>query len=395
MIRLIEVQEAARAWGLRPDIVEKDYVLGWLLIGLSAHPRIQTQWILKGGTCLKKCYLETFRFSEDLDFTLIARATHDLDEITGWMKEVAQSVGQASGIEFPPDLIEFRAHPNPRGGVTLRGKVGYRGPLRPRIAPKIKFDLTTDEIIVGPPILRAIHHPYSDRPAQPTRIHCYPIEEILAEKTRAMSERGLPRDLYDIIRLFRHEGFRLDPTAVRQVLAQKCAHRNLPLPTIDQLAASPSHVELESEWANMLGHQLPALPPLESHWAELDDYFAWLDGKPLADLPPIEETEPSDTAWQQPDYISLPSEWGVVAPVEAIRFAGANRLRIQLNYRAQQGQRGTREVEPYSFRRSRAGHLLFYGRNIERQRISAYRFDRIVDVKVTHQPFLPRWRVEF
>jgi hypothetical protein len=34
-------------------------------------------------------------------------------------------------------------------------------------------------------------------------------------------------------------------------------------------------------------------------------------------------------------------------------------------------------------------------RNIERQRITAYRFDRIVDVKVTHQPFQPWWRVEF
>jgi len=27
-------------------------------------------WAFKGGTCLKKCYFETYRFSEDLDFTL-------------------------------------------------------------------------------------------------------------------------------------------------------------------------------------------------------------------------------------------------------------------------------------------------------------------------------------
>ena len=75
MIRSIEIQEAARAWGLRPDIVEKDYVLGWLLMGLSAHPRLQTQWIFKGGTALKKCYVETYRFSEDLDFTLTPGAS--------------------------------------------------------------------------------------------------------------------------------------------------------------------------------------------------------------------------------------------------------------------------------------------------------------------------------
>jgi hypothetical protein len=54
-----------------------------------------------------------------------------------------------------------------------------------------------------------------------------------------------------------------------------------------------------------------------------------------------------------------------------------------------------REVEPYSFRRSQEGYLLFYGRNLERQRITAYRFDRILDVKVTNQPFRPFWQVEF
>ncbi len=395
MIRRIEIQEAARAWGLRPDIVEKDYVLGWLLMGLSAHQRLQTQWIFKGGTALKKCYLETYRFSEDLDFTLTPNASQNLDEIVSWLSSICETLGNETGIEFPPEQIEFRAHPNPRGDVTLRGKVGYRGPLQPRTAPKIRFDLTTDEVIVHPPILRAIHHPYSDRPAHPARLHCYPIEEVLAEKTRAMSERGRPRDLYDIIRLFRHEGFRLDPAAVREVLAQKCAHRGLPVPALAMLEASPNRAELASEWANMLGHQLPALPPLESLWAELGDYFDWLEGKPLVELPPVEEAEVSDAGWQPPDYISLSSEWGVAAPIEAIRFAGANRLCVQLHYLAAEGRRGVREVEPYSFRRSRAGRLLFYGRNIEQPRITAYRIDRIADAKVTNHPFPPRWRVEF
>ncbi|HKZ86420.1 MAG TPA: nucleotidyl transferase AbiEii/AbiGii toxin family protein [Anaerolineae bacterium] len=195
MIRLIEVQEAARAWGLQPHIVEKDYVLGWVLMGFSADRRLQAQWIFKGGTCLKKCYVETYRFSEDLDFTLTSQATRDPGEIVAIVRSVCERVGEVSGIEFPPELIEFRAAPNPRGGVTLRGKIGYRGPTQPRTLPKIQIDLTTDEIVVRPPILRSIFHPYSDRPPGEYHIHCYPIEEVLAEKTRAMSERGLPRDL--------------------------------------------------------------------------------------------------------------------------------------------------------------------------------------------------------
>jgi predicted DNA-binding transcriptional regulator YafY len=103
----------------------------------------------------------------------------------------------------------------------------------------------------------------------------------------------------------------------------------------------------------------------------------------------------SDPTWQLPRFLSLPSDWEIAAPVEAIRFAGANRLRIKLHYLTANGLLDVREVEPYSFRRSKAGNLLFYGRNIRRPRISAYRLDRIRDVKITTQPFSPIWRVEF
>jgi len=395
MIRQVELQEAARGWGLRPEIVEKDYVISWMLAGLSRHPRIQTEWVFKGGTALKKCYLETYRFSEDLDFTLVPGAVQDPAEIVGWIKSVCEWIGQESGIELPLELVEFSAAPNPRGTVTLRGKVGYRGPLQIPGTPKLRFDLTTDETIVRPPILRQVQHPYTDAPKPPARVRCYPLDEILAEKTRAMSERGRPRDLYDIIRLYRHENLNLNPTAVIEILSNKCEPRGLPVPTLEQLEKSPNRAELESEWSNMLAHQLPALPPLDAYWSSLSDYFDWLAGKPTLGLPVVSETEAADQTWKQPDYIALPSAWGAAAPIEAIRFAGANRLLIELNYRPEKGRPGVREVEPYSFRRSQEGHLLFYGRNIARPRVTAYRFDRILNVKVTNRPFRPIWHVEF
>ena len=70
MIDRFEIMELSREVGLRPDAVEKDYVLGWVLVAIFNHPKLQDDWIFKGGTCLKKCYFETYRFSEDLDFTL-------------------------------------------------------------------------------------------------------------------------------------------------------------------------------------------------------------------------------------------------------------------------------------------------------------------------------------
>jgi predicted nucleotidyltransferase component of viral defense system len=49
-----------------------------MLAGIYAHDELADGWIFKGGTCLKKCFFETYRFSEDLDFTL--RDGAQLDE---------------------------------------------------------------------------------------------------------------------------------------------------------------------------------------------------------------------------------------------------------------------------------------------------------------------------
>jgi len=56
--------------GLTTGVVEKDYVLGWMLAAINHNAKFCDTWAFKGGTCLKKCYFETYRFSEDLDFTL-------------------------------------------------------------------------------------------------------------------------------------------------------------------------------------------------------------------------------------------------------------------------------------------------------------------------------------
>jgi predicted nucleotidyltransferase component of viral defense system len=70
LINRQEIMDFSREFGLRPDMVEKDYVLGWLLAGISNHKELAAKWVFKGGTCLKKCFFETYRFSEDLDFTI-------------------------------------------------------------------------------------------------------------------------------------------------------------------------------------------------------------------------------------------------------------------------------------------------------------------------------------
>jgi hypothetical protein len=76
-----ELQQLRAEWTLDIPVIEKDYVLGWLLAGIAQHQTLAGTWVFKGGTCLRKCYYETFRFSEDLDFTVTAGGPEEPEEL--------------------------------------------------------------------------------------------------------------------------------------------------------------------------------------------------------------------------------------------------------------------------------------------------------------------------
>ncbi len=69
MILRKEIRDKAIEWSVLPDIVDKDFVLGHFLAGLSDY--FSDFLVFKGGTCLRKCWFPGYRFSEDLDFTSI------------------------------------------------------------------------------------------------------------------------------------------------------------------------------------------------------------------------------------------------------------------------------------------------------------------------------------
>jgi predicted nucleotidyltransferase component of viral defense system len=64
------VNEVARLQKVkRGDLIEKDLILHQVLFDLSKNKFFRDNFAFKGGTCLAKCYLDYFRFSEDIDFT--------------------------------------------------------------------------------------------------------------------------------------------------------------------------------------------------------------------------------------------------------------------------------------------------------------------------------------
>jgi len=384
-----EIMDFSREFGLSPTIVEKDYLLGWILAGISNHGELGSDWVFKGGTCLKKCYFETYRFSEDLDFTIMNADHCNQVFLRNAFEEVADWIYEEAGIEIPKELIHFEIYANPRGKISAQGRISYRGPLQPRgDLPRVKLDLTNDEILVLDPVNREVHHPYSDRPEESFHILCYCFEELFAEKIRALGERLRPRDLYDVIHLYRHEGIRPDRALVMRTLEEKCGFKDISVPTMAILEKKPEIIEIETEWKNMLSHQLPVLVPFEEFWKELPKVFEWLHRSVEKVLPapmPLMGMAVDET-WRPP---TMARAWHSTTPLEVIRFAAANRMCVDLRYG------GTlRLIEPYSFRQTRDGSLLLYAVKHNTGENRSYRTDRIQGAQVTKISFTPRYAIE-
>lgn len=388
MISKQEILDRAQEWQLRPNVVEKDYVIGWLLWGIANTKALKDTWAFKGGTCLKKCFIETYRFSEDLDFSVLPGGPISAEEVEAPIKEVLQTVSQASGLDFSFQNPKLKNRPQP--GNT-EGRVYYRGPLQTPTPASVKIDLTSAEMVVRPSVLRATTHPYTDSFPEGTNhmVRCYGLEEVFAEKIRALGERTRPRDLYDVVNLYRRQDLQLAPALISDILLQKCQTKGVTVPTYAAIVQSPLRAELEGEWGNMLAHQLPVLPPIEQFLDEIEAVFKWLSG----DLTPTQlpsagsASEDVDTSWSPPPTVWA---WGQGVPLESVRFAGANRLCIDLTYNG-----SVRRIEPYSLRRTRAGNLLLFAIKLSAGQIRAYRVDRIQGIQVTTQPFTPRFAVEF
>lgn len=391
MISRADIVERANEWGLSEGVVEKDYVIGWLLWGIGADPDLSRSWAFKGGTCLKKCFFETYRFSEDLDFSVLPGSSHQEDTqvfneagVRAILENVFAKVQEASGINFSVREFYLKSR---NQGRALEGRVYYLGPTESTQVAKVKLDISGTESVVRPTVLMPVRHSFPDELPGPATVRSYSFEELFAEKIRAMGQRGRPRDLYDIVNLYRHQGLSKAPELVLQVLREKCASKGIEVPTFENVLGGDAREDLESEWQNMLKHQLPALPSVEFYLDELENLFLWLNGRlDLVELPAADIIGSVDKSWSPPPIIST---WGG-APVERVRFAAANLLLVKMGYKDEH-----RIVEPYSLRRSRAGDILLYARRPGEATVKAYRVDRIQSIEVQSEVFEPLYPVEF
>jgi len=384
MIAKSEILEMASKLGLGPDTIEKDYVLGWLLHGIHQET-VLASWLFKGGTSLKKCFFETFRFSEDLDFTLKERAHLTEDFLVKIFGTICDRVYEETGIEFQKDQIKFKIIDKGNGDYSSQGKIQYNGPLRRKQGfASIKLDLTSDEIIVLQAEERRVHHPYSDEPGNGIFSRCYSFEEVVAEKIRALGQRARPRDLYDVVHFFRNRNLITNPQLVYNTLIKKCEFKKIDVPTYDSVNDHEKIDELEPQWSNMLAHQLPSLPPLESFWEDLAPFFDWLHGSLNEERLVAQKMEE-----ETPLSFGRISYGCIDGHIHKIQFSAASRVCIKMMYHNK-----NRTIEPISFRRARNGNRIFYGFERESEKIKAFSISEIHSVEITSLPYHEKYPVE-
>lgn len=161
MIRDAEVRRLARRAGVEPRIIDLDYALGWALHGLAAHPDLHARLVFKGGTCLRKCYFPGYRFSEDLDFTVIGGFEPAAFERA--VREAIQSAEDVSGIDFSAAEPRVEVLNDDYGRESVQLRIYYRGPHPSGGSPRaIRLDASRDETVVFAPEPRLVAHEYSD-----------------------------------------------------------------------------------------------------------------------------------------------------------------------------------------------------------------------------------------
>ena len=257
MISRSELQRLANREKVALGTLEKDYVLTEILKALSWVTSLSDVLVFKGGTALRKIYFADWRYSEDLDFT----ANHDMkeEELRQSLDEWYSQVEQTSQIRLTTKMLH-----KPNGYARIRAQ--FIGPLA--YPGMIFMDLSFDEPLCLAPERRTIlTEPFL---SEGQKVLAYPLEELLAEKIRSLSERGKSRDYYDVWRLLKEKSSKLDFKVLGDVLVKKFRHKQIVFTSINDFLPKDIN-KLNQYWASELEQQINQLPPLNAVIEELQD----------------------------------------------------------------------------------------------------------------------------
>ena len=258
MITQREISQIAFREQMSDRIIEKDYALTWLLLALASSS-LAEHLVFKGGTALKKIYFPDYRYSEDLDFTVVGEIAPD--ELIAGLREVLDGLAREQGFQF--DLPESRIE---RRSESLTAYVSFVGPLQARLGSRdVKIDFTLAEKLIFLIDERPILSAFSDQVER--SILSYSLEEIVTEKLCAVIGRTEPRDIYDLHFLLNRT--EIDLHLIPAAFVEKSCSKGVD-PSRLHDALEKKKPTLARMWEIRLRHQVKEPPHLEQVLRELN-----------------------------------------------------------------------------------------------------------------------------
>lgn len=218
----------------RADLIERDLILHQVLFDLSQNTFFHDNFVFKGGTCLAKCYLDYFRFSEDIDFTWKDQSVFEGKSqkmVRRHLSPVIDSIGEIFEEIAKAHKLDFRCLKDNRNYVELTGgdktctfKVWYQSEVLGRKS-FLKVQMNFMETICYPvkgaelkslidenPEELLLLYPEYEVYTKKIAFDVYDCHEILAEKIRAILTRQgtKARDYLDGYLIEKQFGISLD-----------------------------------------------------------------------------------------------------------------------------------------------------------------------------------------
>jgi predicted nucleotidyltransferase component of viral defense system len=219
-------------------VVERDYVLAHVVAQLfRATLPSGGRLVFKGGTALRLIHVGEYRYSADLDFSILDCT---LDEARAALIDVVATARDHG--DFP--MLELTDDAKPM--------VRYIGPLGASKPRELKVDLAADEYVESVERL-GIRRVWDDLP-ESVPFDVYPLGEIAAEKLRCVIQRVQCRDLFDLFQLVDNLGVGL--TEVRPLFERKAQAKHLD-PALFPQRFDERLPQYERRWNDEMSEHLP------------------------------------------------------------------------------------------------------------------------------------------
>ena len=218
------------------SLIEKDLLLHRILFELLLDKNFDTNYIFKGGTCLMKCHLGYYRFSEDLDFTwLNQKALHNKSEkqirsilsseIT-FLASLVERVAMKIGLDFKADKRDIKYLQFGGSNASVTCKLWYHS-SQTNEKGFIKIQVNYRENLLYPVVKRKaksiidlalakdfsfVFPEESEFLLKDVNLYAYDIREILVEKIRAILTRKAVkvRDFVDVFLIEQTEKLKVE-----------------------------------------------------------------------------------------------------------------------------------------------------------------------------------------